>query len=442
MKCLTAWEREIPDKRQPLNKIASDFLQRYELSSEDKRFFWQLVTGCVRWLLLLDFHIKNHLKDKKSSLPYLVRNWLRVGAYQILFLDRIPPSAAVNETIKGLKRSKAIWASGMANAVLRKMAAVREKEGIEAARMIRADIKSPILRVAVETSHPEWMVKRWERRYGLEKTRNLCRANNSRPPLTLRTNTLRCTREELMALLRKGGFDPRPGKMSPEAVNLGIEQFSIADLPGYTEGLFQVQDESSQLASHLLAPRPGDKVLDLCAGLGGKTTHLAALMANQGTIVATDTNKRRLALLEENCSRLGAANVVIKDPKEALQEGPFDKVLVDAPCTGLGVIRRHPDIKWNRSPESIFRMPEIQKPLLVQAAKSVSQQGQIVYSVCSMEPEEGQNVIQNFLSDFAAWSIVPAGRILPRIDTGLFLELLPKEEGPDGFFAALLKKES
>ena len=440
VECLVAWERQSPDKRLPLNNLASDFLNKHNISIVERRLFWELVVGCVRWLRLLDYHVGLHLKKSKSSLPILVRNWLRVGAYQLLFLEKIPPSAAVNETVKGLKKSKARWASGLANAVLRKIAVIREKEGMEAARKVPGPIRSPAKKISIETSHPEWMVKRWIERYGQNRAQLLCRVNNSRPPLTLRTNTLKCTRDEVIALLHEEGLKPRPGKMSREAVIIEADHISITELPGFSKGLFQVQDESSQLVSHLLAPKPGEKVLDLCAGLGGKTTHMAALMKNMGTIIATDTNSKRLALLRENCKRLGVKNVLNKKLNEIEKEAPFDKILVDAPCTGIGVIRRHPDIKWNRSPESIDRMAKIQLSLLDQAAELLKPGGWVAYSVCSIEPEEGQGVIESFVRGSGNWNVLSADEIMPEIEKGPFLKLLPQAKGPDGFFAALIEK--
>jgi len=442
VECLIVWERQKPDRRLPLDTLASDFLDRVNMSNVERRFFWQLVVGCVRWLLLLDYHIGLHLTDSKSSLPLLVRNWLRIGTYQLLFLEKVPPSAAVNETVKGLKKSKARWAAGLANAVLRKIAATREEMGMEAARRIPIALHSAEKRISIETSHPEWMVKRWMWHYGQKRTQLLCIANNSKPPLTLRTNTLKCTRDELIALLNKENLRPRPGMMSLEAVILEGSNIGITELPGFSEGLFQVQDESSQLVSHILGPQPGEKVLDLCAGLGGKTTHMAALMKNQGTIIATDTNSKRLALLGENCKRLGVKNVSIRKPSDIKKETNFDKILVDAPCTGTGVIRRHPDIKWNRSPQSIDRMVRIQRALLKQAAGLLRPGGALAYSVCSIEPEEGRYMIENFIKESKVkWHVVSIDEILPRIEKGPFLEFLPQLKGPDGFFAALMKKQ-
>ena len=435
VKCLTEWERQTPETRQPLNNIASNFLTTHKLTSVDTRLFWELITGTVRHLLLLDYHIESNLTRKKAKLPLKVKNWLRIGAYQILFLDRIPPFAAVNETVKGLKKSKAKWAAGLANAVLRKIA-----KSSKNAKQIENSALSEIERISIETSHPKWMVEKWIGRYGLKKTITLCNANNSRPPLTLRVNTLKITREKFMSLLKEAGIEARQGLLSPDAIIIDADHFDIKKIPGFSKGLFQVQDESSQLVAHLLNPKPDEKILDMCAGLGGKTTHLAALMQNQGEIVASDTNKNRLTLLKENCIRLGIKNVQIVNPDLIKQHAPYDKVVVDAPCIGLGVIRRHPDIKWNRFPKSILRMAELQASLLEQALGLLKPGGILAYSVCSIEPEEGKKVVEKVSNHLDNFAILDVQKLLPQIEKGPYLELLPQEKGPDGFFTAILKK--
>jgi 16S rRNA (cytosine967-C5)-methyltransferase len=451
---LLAWEAHPPVGRMPLNQLAEDLLARAgPWSQPDRSLVRELVWGVVRWCNLLDLHIDLQLRSKKKRLPREVRAYLRVGAYQILFLDRVPPSAAVNEAVRGVRSSRNSWAAGLTNAVLRRLAERREALGPGGARALdQAGAMGREERLSVETAHPLWMVRRWVSRYGYRGAETLCRWNNIQAPLVLRVNTLRLTREALIQTFAASGLTARAGSYSPEAVTVRDFRGSPVALPKFEEGWFQVQDEAAQVVSHCLAPKAGERILDACAGLGGKTSHIAQLMGDRGRIEATDTSVTRLSLLSENVGRLGMKSISIIPYKDFLGRlrglrGAYDRILVDAPCSGLGVIRRHPDIKWNREAASVESLSAEQKSLLVVLAPLLRAGGTMVYAVCTQEPEETREVVEGFLAGHPGWTPVNARAVLPAsagslVDEDGFLTTAPEDAGPDGFFAAVLKSPS
>jgi len=448
---LLKWEGIPPARRPPLAQLTEDFLEDTgSWSGRDRALVRELVFGVVRWLALLDRHIDSRLISGKKRLSRIVRSHLRIGAFQILFLDRIPFSAAVNEAVQGVKSSNSAWASGLVNAVLRRMAERCESLGQEMARRCEdATGLGEVEMLAIEQSHPFWMVDRWAGRYGLEGARSLCSANNIQAPLTLRVNTLTITREEVLINLAGHGLDAVPGRYAPEAVIIRGYSGSPAAIPGFRKGWFQVQDEAAQLVSYCLDPMPGEIILDACAGPGGKTTHIAQMIRDQGVVEATDRNNARLELLRENQERLGI-KCISCIPFESFKAGPHDlkgryhRILVDAPCSGLGVIRRHPDIKWNRTRASLSELASRQRSLLGSLAPLIRPGGTMVYATCTLEPEETREVVDDFLSIHAGWGLIPADEVLPAaarslVDENGFLVIFPGPDGPDGFFAAVLK---
>jgi 16S rRNA (cytosine967-C5)-methyltransferase len=451
---LLKWEGIPPLKRMPLAQLTEDFLEDTgPWSVRDRALVRELVFGVVRWLALLDRHIDFQLVSSKKRLSRLVRSHLRIGAFQIMFLDRIPFSAAVNEAVQGVKSSNHAWASGLVNAVLRRVAERRESLGPEMARRCEdttglGEVES----LAIEQSHPFWMVNRWAGRYGIEEARSLCRANNIQAPLTLRVNTLTITREEVLSKLAGHGIDAVPGRYGPEAIMIRDYSGSPVAIPGFKQGWFQVQDEAAQLVSYCLDPRPREIILDACAGLGGKTTHIAQLTRDQGVIEATDRNDARLGLLKENQERLGI-KCISCIPFESFNarrsglKGRYHRILVDAPCSGLGVIRRHPDIKWNRTLASLAELASQQRSLLNGLASLIRPGGIMVYATCTLEPEETRDVVEDFLSDHPEWGLITVEKVPPAaarsfVDKDGFLLTVPESKGPDGFFAAILRHQT
>ncbi len=413
------------------------FKETKGLGSRERRLLRELVYGVVRWLLRLDHVIAQHSKVKLQRMERVVLAALRVGAYQLLFLDSVPPWAAVSEMVEVVKGMGKEQAAGFVNAVLRAVA-----EGGEGEFPDREEDPRGYLSIAF--SHPGWVVEDWLKRWGLQETERLCAANNLIPPLTIRVNTLRGEREELLGRLALEGRRAYPTPYSPWGLILEDEEgFTESEL--FKEGWFQVQDEGAQLVVMLLSPEPGERVLELCAAPGGKATHIAQMMRNKGEVVAVDISPQKLSLLRENCRRLGIINVKAEryDARGPLPFSPesFDRVLVDAPCTGLGVLRRNPDGKWRVKEEDAKRLSELQFEILQEGARVLKKGGTLLYSTCTLTREENEGVVERLLEKDNFQLLEPPPFLPPSFFTpkGYFLSL-PHRHGTDGFFAAFLKK--
>lgn len=429
----------------PLNHAVEDTIDKNRaLAEKDRALLRELVFGITRNLTFLDWQIDALLASK--NLPLWVRMQLRIGAYQIIFLKKVPAFAAVDQAVEAVKSSRYGWAKGLVNAVLRRLSEKWPHKS-DGAQIHLEQIKNPAKRLAAETSHPVWIVKRWIERYGAGRANALCRWNNQRAPLAIRVNTIRATRDEVIARLNTAGINARPGLYASSAVVLADYTGNPAKLPGWEEGLFRIQDEGAQMISLLLDPRPGETILDTCAGLGGKTMHLAELMGDKGAIHAFDTHRGRLLTLEGEARRLGLSSIkpassLEMDCTVANQAG-YDRILVDAPCSGLGVIRRRPDIKWNRTAKDIESLGLTQFDILSKVSPLLKPNGRLVYATCTQEPEETAVVIQLFLERNPGWKTTPAGPILSGdaldfVDKDGFVTIKPKPDGPDLFFCAIL----
>ena len=354
------------------------------LQRQDAALATELSYGVARRALTLDAALAAHSSRSLRKLETPVHVALRLGAYQLLYLDRIPEHAAVDETVELVKQQGLARAASFVNAVLRKIAADKTVPLPE----------DPLERIAVEQSHPLWLVRRWESRLGLEETAALCRADNEPAPVTVRVNLTRATREELIARLALAGVTALPTPLSP--VGLLLEDPGpIFALEAFREGLFQVQDEAAQLVSSLAQVEPGMRVLDACAAPGGKACHLAERLAGRGEVYAIDLHARKLERLEQQARRLGVEAQIRLRAADASRPLPFprhsfDLVLLDAPCTGLGTLRRHPEIRYRRAEGDIARMAELQGSLADNLVGYLKPGGSFVYAVCSMEPEEGE----------------------------------------------------
>jgi 16S rRNA (cytosine967-C5)-methyltransferase len=412
------------------------------LKELDKAFAREIVYGVLRWQGRLDWVIAAYSRIKPSRLERAILAILRMGAYQILFMDRVPAAAAVDESVKLAKGLKKKEATAFVNGILRGIAE-RRKE------IAYPDLRThPIEYIAAFHSHPAWLVSRWVEQIGREETIALCSANNKFPALTVRVNTLRGSREEVIKQLRDAGIESSPTPFSP--VGLCIKDPpALASWGPLQQGWLQVQDEAAQLVSLVLASKPGERILDLCAAPGGKSTHLAELMQNQGEIIAVDVSQAKLALVHENCERLGIAIVktLAQNATKLLpfSPGSFDSCLVDAPCSGLGTLRRHPEGKWRIKEQDILRLQEMQNQILRQAASLVKQGGVLVYSTCTLTQEENQGVISAFLSEHPEFRLEDAARLLPKECEGLVdekgcLRTFPHRHGTDGFFAARMSR--
>ncbi len=405
----------------------------------DRALATEIVYGVLRRSLTIDWLIESISSIKIKKMESAVLAALRVGVYQIYFLSNIPVSAAVNESVRLVKGAKK---KGFLNAVLRK--AAEQKEQL-AAGPLHAD---ELTRMHITGSHPKWLVKRWDARYGASETTALMEANLKAPRKTLRTNTLRISRAELVKKLMDKGLAVKDGLYSPFAVDIesGILPPEIKEA-----GLCIEQDEASQLVAILLAPEPGESVLDACAAPGLKTTHMAQMMNNEGTIVAVDKYAKRLQALNKISENLGISIIktLCKDSEEEGlligPDGPFDAILVDAPCSGLGVLGRTPDIKLHRRENSIKALAERQKRLLKNLLRFLKPSGRLVYSVCTLEPEETTEVVEWFLNNHNNMCIEGADKILPKncaplADKNGCLQTLPQRHNMDGFFAVRFRK--
>ncbi|MBN1255923.1 MAG: 16S rRNA (cytosine(967)-C(5))-methyltransferase RsmB [Deltaproteobacteria bacterium] len=439
LEVLILWEK----RESPMDPLFDEVVMADSLLTDiDKAFVREVVYGVLRWRGRLDWVISAYSRIKPARMERAVITILRMGAYQLLFMDRVPQSAAVDESVKLAKKLRKKETAAFVNGILRGIAEKRKE-------ISYTDLQvDPLNHIVARYSHPLWLVRRWIDQWGVDETSALCQADNQIPPLTVRVTTLKASREEVIKQLHDEGVTATPTSFSP--VGLIIENPPPLDTwEPLQKGWLQVQDEAAQLVSILLAPQPGERVLDLCAAPGGKTTHLAQEMGNQGEITAVDVSRAKLALLEENCRRLGISIVktVAQDATAPLPfpAGSFDHVLVDAPCTGLGTLRRNPDIKWRIKEADIPRLQELQRAILKQVATMVKREGVLVYSTCTMTSEENEGVVKAFLAEHNEFHLEDASPFLPTgcegmVDAKGYLRTFPHRHWMDGFFAARIGK--
>lgn len=409
-----------------------------ELSREDRALCYELVLGVLRRQLWLDRLIQHFAARKPDALDAPVRRALRLGLYQLRFLTRVPARAAVNESVNIAHAARLRSAAPFINAVLRR--ATRETDYDPAGA-----ITDPLEKISVETSHPLWLVARWAGAFGLEETRSFARANNTNAPAAFRVNTLLEDTDALINKLLVAGITPAASRVAPGAwrVEGGAGAVLLRRLAA--EGLVYMQDEASQLVAHVVAPRAGERVLDVCAAPGSKTTHVAALASDGALVVAGDVHEHRLRIVSETCERLGVRSVraVALDAESALPFAgeSFDRVLVDAPCTGTGTLRHNPEIRWRLAPTDIERLSGVQRRILSAASRVVRRGGRLVYSTCSVEREENEAVVASFLQthgDFRQLKAAPAPDSLLTA-TGA-ARTWPHRDDVDGFFVAAFEK--
>ena len=417
------------------NVVLVETLREVQLSERDRRFLTELVYGVTKAGASLDYMIGRYVADLRKAQP-AIRELLRLGFYQIFCMDRVPPSAACNTAVELAKKHGRRGAESFVNGVLR--AALREPE--RAAFPDGRDARS----LALRTWHPQWMVERWIRTYGYERTEELCRCNNTSAPLSMRVNTLRTNRDALMGQLAAAGAQVRASAWVPDGIVLDAHG-ALDELAALREGLAQVQDESSMLVAHILGAEPGMTVIDACAAPGGKTTHIAQRMENRGRILAFDIYEEKIRRIERNAKRLGISIIEahLSDACEigAVYAGQADRVLVDAPCSGLGVLRRKPDARWKKSARDAKTLPSLQHAILESAAQTVKKGGVLVYSTCTMEECENAAVVNAFLETHTDFALEETGRFLPVQKTAeRMVQIMPEADGPDGFFIARMRR--
>ncbi len=470
LKALSRWE----STTEPIDIELDRILMEPELSPLDKALIQNLCYGVMRWKGRLDWTLDQYVKGGLRALPVPIRNALRLGLYQIDFLDRIPPHAAVNESVRLARKFGHKGTAGLVNAVLRNVLTSLRPDFPDMAT-------DPLGHISIVYSHPRVLVARWIERYGVEDTILLCEYDNQVPRMVVRANGLKCTSDALARSLEQESVETRPGRYFPECVEI-VGGGDLTKLNSFRTGLFQVQDEATLAAVRLLAPKPGETVIDLCAAPGGKTTYVAELMEDRGGLFAHDVSRYRLDFLRGNIARLGVKNCEVFQSNSASSGMEFDTVLrrqrglepnaivdpmvdavlVDAPCTGTGTLARRADSRWKFDldarahqkgyvedhgryhPHGLFaKQASRQLKLLLQAADLVKVGGRVVYSTCSLEPEENDLVVERFLSKRPEFRIDDPAPFVPTMFVdGNHVRILPHRHAIDGAYAARLVKHS
>ena len=416
---------------------------RAQLTDErDRSLAAEIVTGTLRWQRSLDHLIEHFSRRHVPKLDPEILAILRLSLYQLLHLTRVPASAVVDDAVDLTRAARKASASGFVNAVLRATLRQRHKLPLPPRPANLADRQAALAYLGITHSHPEWLVVRWLDRYGFESTERWVQFNNETPSLTLRVNRLRATREEAIAALHQDDVDAEPTRFAPD----GLVVTRGNPLRRAPDGLVFVQDEASQLVPAAVAAVAGERILDLCASPGGKTIGMAADMTDVGTIVASDVRPRRLALLQETIRTAETRCVsVVRVPQTGALpfESKFDAVLVDAPCSGLGTVRRDPDIRWRRQEGDLATLARDQLALLMRAADVVRSGGRLIYATCSSEPEENDGVVATFVAhrpDFRIADLHDYARavLAPFIDAHGLFRTTPPAHGLEAFYAALL----
>jgi 16S rRNA (cytosine967-C5)-methyltransferase len=416
------------------------------VDERDRALAGEIAAGTLRWMGAFDHVIAAFARRPVARLDPEVLDILRLSAFQLLHLDRIPASAAVNDAVSLTRKAGKASAAGLVNALLRRVA--RERDALPLPRRPAdpvPDREGALAYLSITLSHPVWLVERWLARYGFEAAEAWARFDNAPAALMLRANALVNRRDELATELAAEGVVTEAARFAPDALVVRSGNPLLTPLAG--TGRFVVQDEASQLVALLAAPRPGAVVLDACASPGGKTTAMAAMTQRHGRIVACDVRERRVALLAGAVAEAGASNVRIvqADVARALPFGPvFDVVLLDAPCSGLGTLRRDPEIRWRRRPDELPRLAAVQRSMLARVVEVLKPGGRLVYATCSSEPDENEEVVAHLLGDDAR--VVPAApeafpEALGRFRTAEgYFRTLPFRDGLEAFFAAMLVK--
>lgn len=426
------------------NKFSNKILQEYsesDLSKEDLRLLRELVYGVLENRMYIDGIVKSASSLKMKKIHPMILQILRIGIYQIGFMDRIPAHASINESVKLAKKYGHKGTIGFVNGVLRRV----ERES---SRYFSMEEPVTAEELSIRYSHPDYLVNMWIGQFGVEFTRNLLKANNTRPLLGVRVNTLKVGRKGLSERLSRYGLELIEGKLSTDCLQV-VNPENITETKEFKEGLFTIQDESSMMVTEIANPKKNDLILDVCSAPGGKATHMAQRMNNTGRIIARDLYPKKVDLTMQNARRLGI-DIIEGQVHDALVfddslRGKVDICIVDAPCSGFGLLRRKPDIKYNRKPQDVESLIEIQSRILDVSAGYVKSGGKLIYSTCTINTEENLNQIHRFLevnTDFKLKQIeLPGGKIISGKQKEGYIELYPHIHGTDGFFIANMIKE-
>jgi len=429
------------------NIAINNLLKETNFSPLERSFITEIVYGTVKNKITLEW-IRDRFINLKKIDPW-INYIILTGIYQLVYLDKVPVSAACNESVNLAKKHGNPGSVKFVNGVLRNIA--RNLDNIS-----YPDIQNdPVLHISVVYSHPEWLIKRWVKDYGIEDTVTLCKHNNSKSPNTIRVNTLKIQVDELMTLFADKGVDVKKTLYAPEG--LEIANFGQIDkMDAFVKGLFIMQDEASMLPARCLNPTPHSIIIDGCAAPGSKTTHLAQLTGDESTILAFDIHSHKLKLIEQNVRRLGINSIQIQKQEAQrigeLFERKVDYLLLDVPCSGLGVLRRRADLRWKKEQQQIKELSKLQLEIIEGAAKCLKPGGTLVYSTCTMTYEENLSVVEKFLENNQGFSF---DSLLPYLPDELikdpllrysakigYIQILPQKHNMDGFFIARIIRKS
>jgi 16S rRNA (cytosine967-C5)-methyltransferase len=427
---------EINNNQAYSNLLLHRTIKKYNIETKDRALLTELTYGTLQHRMTLDYYLEPFVRGKLDG---WVRELLRMSLYQIVYLTKIPPHAVVHEAVEIAKRRGhkriAPTVNGILRSVLRK--GVRSLENLE----------DGVAKIAIETSHPEWLIERWIELYGEEDAIAMAHENNNPASVTMRVNTAKTTVDEAIAALKAEGIEVRRGEVVPES--LISESGNPSNTDSFKKGLITIQDESSMLPVNALDVEPGMKVLDMCAAPGGKTTHIAEKMNDEGEVYAHDIHAHKIKLIQSNAERLGLESIIPKsgDSRELVNlygESSFDRILLDAPCSGFGVIRRKPEIKYVKNENDIKGLLTIQSELLDTAEKLLKPNGIIVYSTCTVEHEENRGMVEKFLEKHKNIELIPLPNLHENKKLSIendTLQILPQHFGGDGFFVAAFRKK-
>ncbi|MBM7552811.1 16S rRNA (cytosine(967)-C(5))-methyltransferase RsmB [Thalassobacillus pellis] len=411
------------------------------LSQRDGALLTEIVYGTLQRRDLLAYYVKDRVKGKKKLQPW-VKWLLYMSIYQMTFLDKIPDHAIIHEAVEIAKKRGHKGIASLVNGMLRNI----QRSGVSDL----SELKEPINRLAIETSHPEWMVKRWVDMYGFEVTKEMCFSNLTYKPMSVRVQTLKISRQDAIELLKADGYEVTASLLSPQGII--IESGNILKHDLFLSGKVTIQDQSSMLVGEMMDVTPGMKVLDACSAPGGKTTHIAEKMENEGQIIAYDLHAKKAKLVTEKAAQLDlhiieAGQADSRNLCEKHSEESFDRILLDAPCSGLGVLRGKPDIKYHKQEKDIVALSSIQEELLESVAPLLKSGGKMIYSTCTVDREENERVVERFLEKHNSFKVDPSfEKDLPNVlaeSAGISksgLQLFPQHFDTDGFFLTRLVK--
>lgn len=422
------------------NLLLNNVIKKNQIATKDIGLLTELTYGTLQRKMTLDYYLEPFIKNPKK-LENWVKQLLRMTLYQMLYLYKIPDRAAIHEAVEIAKKRGHKGISGMVNGVLRSL----QREGVRD----MDEIKDEVERLSIETSHPTWLVRRWIEQFGYNKAKEMCEINLTAPMQTARVNTNKITREACIKRLTEEGFQVEESVVVPEAIK--CLKGNLAHSESFREGLITIQDESSMLVAYALGIEQNETILDACAAPGGKSTHIAEKLEDTGQVISLDLHEHKVKLINENAVRLGLTNIETKamDSRKVQEEfdgSAFDRILLDAPCSGLGVMRRKPDMKYTKKEEDLNRLQSIQLQLLDSVTPLLKPGGTLVYSTCTIDRSENEEVVTAFLQkhtdfegDLSVIERMP--KAIQPLMTDFQLQIFPQDFGSDGFYIASLRKK-